>query len=566
MKKILLFISILLLPFMANADSIESVDMNIVLDNDGTAHVTETWVANVYNGTEGWHPYYNLDSSKIIVTGGSIDGKAYTTVSSWDENSSMSAKAYKTGVYYAGGVEYDVVFGITEYGHHTYVINYDITNFVRGVTDADMAYWTLFPYDFSMSPDNVTIKISGPYEYPDTLDVWGFGMYGAPCYVKDGAAYMTSDGRISSSEYLTILIKYPQGVFNTNVKEDNSFDYYLNMANEGATIYVDDNYNNEPSFFEEIISTIVTIFFMIIPIGIIVSAVKKSEKYDYGKDGKGLGEVPNFRDIPCDKDIFYAYWISDTYDGLAKKQTDFLGAVLLKWIHDGNVVVQETEIKKLLKTTTETVIVFDHEPATANEKEKELYNYMKEASKDGKLESNEFKVWCKNHYNKIFDWFKDTVKYERDLLVNKNLINKKIPEKGLIKAPVYEITPTVIDEAKKLKGLKQFLKEFTRIEEKKPIEVKLWNEYLMYAQIFGIAEEVMSKFKKLYPEIIEEMKEYNCNYNTFYFANSISNTGVKAASAARSAAQSYSSGGGGFSSGGGGGGSFGGGGGGGGFR
>ena len=88
----------------------------------------------------------------------------------------------------------------------------------------------------------------------------------------------------------------------------------------------------------------------------------------------------------------------------------------------------------------------------------------------------------------------------------------------------------------------------------------------MFAQILGMADEVMKQFRKLYPEVLTEMENYNYNYDAFLFANSLSSEGVKAASAARSAAESYSSGGGGFSSGGGGGGSFGGGGGGGGFR
>ena len=49
------------------ADSIDSIDMNIVLDENGTAIVTETWKANVHNGTEGYHPYYNLGMSNITV-------------------------------------------------------------------------------------------------------------------------------------------------------------------------------------------------------------------------------------------------------------------------------------------------------------------------------------------------------------------------------------------------------------------------------------------------------------------------------------------------------------------
>ena len=95
---------------------------------------------------------------------------------------------------------------------------------------------------------------------------------------------------------------------------------------------------------------------------------------------------------------------------------------------------------------------------------------------------------------------------------------------------------------------------------KEAIEVKLWDEYLMFAYLFGIADKVAKQFKNLYPEYIENLD--NIDFDTIIFLNTISVRSVSAANTARSRAQSYSSGGGGFSSGGGGGGSFGGGGGG----
>ena len=128
------------------------------------------------------------------------------------------------------------------------------------------------------------------------------------------------------------------------------------------------------------------------------------------------------------------------------------------------------------------------------------------------------------------------------------------------------IDDSMMEEAEQMGGLKKFLKEFSVIKEREPIEVNLWQEYLMYAQIFGIADEVASQFKKLYPEIIQDMERVGYSYNDVVFIHSISSDGIKSANSARAKAESYSSGGGGFSSGGGGGGSFGGGGGGGGFR
>ena len=125
---------------------------------------------------------------------------------------------------------------------------------------------------------------------------------------------------------------------------------------------------------------------------------------------------------------------------------------------------------------------------------------------------------------------------------------------------------TLYYESQKLYGLKLFLTEFSNIKQREAIEVNLWDEYLMYAYIFGIADKVVKQFKNLYPEVVVEMQNMNMDFDTFIFINDISRSSVLSARSAKSEAEakasSYSSGGGGFSSGGGGGGSFGGGGGG----
>ena len=571
MKKILIFVASFFASInIANASSISSISMDIKLDEKGNATITETWIANVSQGTEGWHPYYNLKDSEIIVKSASMDGKEYTIEDEWDEHSSLDEKAYKAGLYNVDGNEHDIVFGISKYGPHIYEVVYEITNFVKKTSDADMIYWNLFPNGFSMAPGKVDIKISGPNEYPDDIDVWGYGKYGALCYVHDGAIYMSSDGEsVGSAEYFTLLAKFPSGTFDTESVLDEDFEHYHNMAQEGAEIYKS-NSSNKTSVLGTIISIIAAFFWPVMFMIIIVAAALKGgeDKYDYGEEGKELKDVNNFRDIPCNKNIFRAFFISNIY-GLTKKENDFMGVLLLKWIKDGNVKVETIESKGLLKNKEADVITFIKEPETDNEYERNLYRYMLEASGDNKLEKDEFKKWCKKHYNKVLNWSKDVLKHEKNLLISEGLLTETKIKKGhIIKytTNVYKIEDKLKEEAKQLKGLKQFLIEFSEIKKKEPIEVKLWNEYLMYAQIFGIADRVMKKFKDLYPEVIKDMEDYNFSYSSFVFIDSVSSSGVAAASAARSAAQSYSGGGGGFSSGGGGGGSFGGGGGGGGFR
>ena len=167
------------------------------------------------------------------------------------------------------------------------------------------------------------------------------------------------------------------------------------------------------------------------------------------------------------------------------------------------------------------------------------------------------------HYSKILNWFGKVLDKEAAKLILENNLVKNEKKILFIKYEEYTLNDSLKEEAKQLQGLKKFLMEFTNIKEREAIEVKLYDEYLMFASIFGIANKVAKQFKELYPDYIEN---YNFDYDDIVFINTFSTSGVNAASSARSRAESYSSGGGGFSSSGGGGGSFGGGGGGGGFR
>jgi uncharacterized membrane protein len=129
----------------------------------------------------------------------------------------------------------------------------------------------------------------------------------------------------------------------------------------------------------------------------------------------------------------------------------------------------------------------------------------------------------------------------------------------------------IYNDSIQLYGLKKYLLEFSNMNTKEVMEVKLWDEYLMFAYLFGIADKVAKQLKKLYPEILIHN---NIDYETIKFIERISDRSINSANdskyvdeqrettrnIARSAARSYSSGGGGFSSGGGGGGSSGGGG------
>lgn len=539
------------------ANSINSIDMDIYVENDGDAQVTETWKCNTTQGTEGYHPYYNLGNSKITDLSVKDNTKSYTTLDSWNTDNSFDEKAYKCGInQISNGVE--LCWGISKYGTNKYTVKYKISNFVSELTDSQMMYWTLIPQDFSSTIGNVTIKVHSDKYFEDTIDVWGYGNYGGLCYVNDGAIYMDSDGTLNTSEYMTFLAKFPSDTFSTSNELNNDFNYYYQMAEEGST-----KYNEKKESIGSIIASILNFIFMIFPFIIfsliaVKSANSRSHGFKYGTPGKKIPrDVPYYRDIPCNGDIFKVYYIAYQY-GIVKKKTDILGAIILKWLKDGIIRTEQRDGGKIFKKE-ETVIILGDESDKKfdNELESSIFHMMREASEDGILENNEFEKWCRKSYDTILDWFDKILETEHDKLVEEGLLIKTT--KNIIFGNKYEATQELKDLALQIAGLKRFLLDYTLIQERKAIEVELFEDYLIYAQILGIAKEVSKQFKELYPDFIEQTN-YG-SYDNLIYINYCATRGISSANSARAAAESYSSGGGGFSSGGGGGGSFGGGGG-----
>ena len=572
MKKILKLFTFIIVSFICinkvKANTIDSINMDIYLDSKGTAHVTEVWNATLNQGTEGYKSYKNLGNAKISNFKVSDGGREYTTLDGWNTASSFSDKAYKAGLHdINNGIE--LCWGISTYGNHSYTLKYDIEGFVSETTDNQMIYWNLIPSELTGYTNNVSITIHADQEFSDTLDVWGYGNYGGLAYVADGKIYMSNDN-LSSGDYMTLLVKFEKGTFDTYNMLDNDFNHYYDMAEEGAT-----RYKQSKQSRKEIIKLIFVMLFisLIFPIllGIIIaklvglpSSNTKSGKtlLDFGNEGNKLPkekEIEMFRDIPCNKDIYRAYWIAKNY-GLMEKQTDFLGAIILKWRRDEVIKIENNTVGKIFKKEDTTIVFPTPTINSGVELENDLYKYMYEASKDGILESKEFEKWCRKNYSKILKWFDKVLDYENEQLEREGLLTAGTKKTLIFTQKTYIVNSSLKEEAIKMKGLKKFFKEFDNMSDKEAIQVVLWQEYLMYAQIFGIAKTVAKQFKKLYPEVITDY-----NYDSIIFINSITYSGMHSASSARAAAQAYSSGGGGFSSGGGGGGSFGGGGGGG-FR
>ena len=532
------------------ADKTYSIDVIMEIDEKGNAKIEEKWDFRADDGTEIYKPIGELGHSEITNFTASMDGTLFTYEKHWDIDASFSKKAYKNGINETDdGIE--LCIGKSEYGRHIYTFSYEVSNVIYNVEDAQILYWKFINDNMKNPPEKFTVRVYGPEEFSDELPVWGYGYTEGYAYVYDGVIEMISpeERDFRSSEYAVLLVQFPVGTFDTTNSwyKFKTWDDVYTLASTGSFKMT---LGEKLAALGAVLFTIGIFVFS----AIAISIANKDNSYIHNKIN--MRDINNFREIPCNKDILNAYLLAKVYS-LSKKKEDLFGAALLKWILDGTVSIKEVEKQTLLKTKMVTSIdmtkdLEDESPLG------DLYKMLKEASVDGILEQDELSKWATNNYSKLYKWFDDTEKFVRDRYIEKELITKE-KHGNLMAYTTYTISEKLEEDATYLAGLKKFLKYFSEIDKKQAIEVTMWEYYLMYAQIFGMAKEVAKQFKNLYPEIVKDMAKTGIDYSDIILMNNLTTRTVSAASTAKSRAESYSSGGGGGSFGGGGGGSFGGG-------
>lgn len=186
--------------------------------------------------------------------------------------------------------------------------------------------------------------------------------------------------------------------------------------------------------------------------------IRKKEDINYTR------EIPNWVNLETAYSSLY-------YNSNIKKKElkkGIIGAFLLKWYYNDNIIITNS---------SNSVFNIDLKDGSfeKTKREQELYDMLKQAAgSNNTLDSNELKTWSKENINAMELWYSRLLfnSFESDLK----------------------------QEAEILLGLKNFLLDYSLIDERSHIEVKVWESYLIYAQLLGITDKVNAEFKKLYPD------------------------------------------------------------------
>lgn len=224
------------------------------------------------------------------------------------------------------------------------------------------------------------------------------------------------------------------------------------------------------------------------------------------------------REIPdgLEKSYSALYYCSN----ISKKKLNngIIGAYILKWSLNDNIEIIDND-KYIWQ------IDLKSNNFGKNEIEQQLYDMMKVAAKDNKVDKDEFIEWSRKNKKKLERWYFNILNYaQREKQYNiveeldpqtLNAIGKiyegntdqekaEIIQNTIMQKRKYNMNKGVTNDekelTKKLLGLKEFLKDYSLIDEKKHIEVKIWEQYLIYAQLLGITKKVNKQMKDIYPE------------------------------------------------------------------
>lgn len=531
MHVIVSFISFIICTLDVFANSINKIDMDVYINSNGDASIKEVWDATLYEGTEGYRPYTDMGTSIISDFSVTDDtGKIYEFLDSWNTRASFDGKAYKNGFNnISNGVE--LCFGISKYGNRKYYLKYNISNFVTLYSDnIEGIYFKFINLDQDVLSAKITIHSDVPFSL-DNSKIWAFG-YDGEITFKDGSIVLETSSRLSKYDYMTGLIRFEEKIFNTNNKSNYSFDDEYDSAFNDVNDEEREKAKDEDALIG-IISLIIGIIVSVVYVIIICFGISfffpgKNKGINYSNNyitgikntlPKG-NKVNYYREIPCDKDLGRAYFVLKLYeiDNIDTLKKGLIGAILLKWIKEKYITVTKT--KGGLFSIKDNNYAIDLSNSKGLEKvdseiEKSLYKIIIEAAGNNKiLEAKEFSNWSRNNCYKLSSWYYFVYDYEFKKLEKEKLIVDEISitkgifginKKSAHKAP----SPELKEDAINLLGLKRYLLDFSLMPKREAREVIIWEEYLMFAELLGIANKVREQFSKLYPELMKEYSNFN---------------------------------------------------------
>lgn len=235
LKKIIfmLFCFIFVLGFnnyvKAESSMIDSIDINVKINEDGSANITEVWNVEIYDIDQLSKSYFNLNTSEIkdlVVV--NENKQKFEFVSNWNNEASREEKLNKCGLYInKEDGETAICFGTGENGKHVYAFKYTIINFVKQKSNYQSLNFKFLQSHMEILPKSAKITIEADKVFKEkNIDFEGLGFDGES-KIEDGKFIFNAPDGLKEDDYMEVSIDFNEDIFSI-VNEDKSGDAYIN--------------------------------------------------------------------------------------------------------------------------------------------------------------------------------------------------------------------------------------------------------------------------------------------------------------------------------------------------
>ena len=452
---------------------LHDLDIQVVLSKNGDARITEIRRMSIDSqGTECYIGLANIRPSAIIeLTVSDEKGLQFENIGDWDVDRSRDWKTGKCGIVSTRN-GYEVCWGLGDEGERTYVTSYTMTGLVRSHPDADAIRQIFLSSDVSPKPTHAKVTIVGADSTltftPDSCGIWGFRFNGEISF-ENGTIVAETTEPMNSEAALYLMVQFPKGMFEPTIQDEGTFEEKKLQAFEGS------DYLGGDDTVDAIIGIVIGLVMWILPIFCGLAYIW----YVWRARRCANKDLLWYRDIPLGGNLQKANDILNAYRYFGTDYNNLLSACILKLIDLGAITIKPVQNKKGKMVNSFVINEFQdacNQPLLL----RKLHTIFKVAAGDDTiLEPRELKSYMKSQSNEsVTDSFINT------LHTKTSLSNYKDRQ----------------DEVRQVFGLRKFLKEFTLLDERGVNEVTLWKDYMIYATLFGIADQVIKDMKKINPE------------------------------------------------------------------
>ncbi len=489
------------------ASTVKRLDIKTVLHANGTASIEEHWLISLDDSdakTEWYVAHKGLGDMRIenLTVEGFVPGNeglvTFETLSDWDVDASREEKTGKCGLANNGQ---EVCWGFGDWGEHEYVVRYDLTNLVKSYDTNDGFNHAFVDMNCAVEQAKVVITATDSIILSENnTRRWAFGYQGLIEF--DGNNIVaTPEGAIGNGKRMIIMLEFDKGVFQPATTGSETWAERKQRALDGSD-FQNSSEDEEWGFWDWILCGLVilgglflyfctnlavtmlfSLAWMLLCAAWWILTLSPLRKWRRRKK-LGIEKGKYFRDVKKEwtlvknkkviDDLSYIYGMSDK---------NIIGALLLKLMSKGDVTIVREKYKNKDRDMLKIVHPRQDVDKEAKGDDRLASHVLKlltlASGEDLVLQPNEFAQWCKKKSNETdIQNFMKTLEGKAD----KEYIQRNAAD---------------------LFGLKAFLNDFSLLNERGMMEVGLWDQYMIYAEFFGLADQVRKEMAKIWPEYMQ---------------------------------------------------------------